>query len=129
MASRRKVTRMTLRILSAYLLATVAMSCVDVTYKWETSLAEAEYEGGWYYDAGLRSAMFVVENHGHPGAGFHLDVHCPAFQLIPFLSSVGPDGGGSFVALWFVGGIACGIHFALRRRVAARKAMRMTSDS
>ncbi len=118
-------------ILAAYVTATVALSCVDLTYQWETSETrpEAVAAGGWYYEAGLRRAVFVVENDGHPRSGFHLDLHRPVFQLVPFLASVGPEGGATFVALWFIACIACGTNLALRRRGAPPKAVRTVSEN
>jgi hypothetical protein len=76
-------------------------------------------------------AGVTVTEHGKPAlagllpeaAGLILTPHAPEFFPLPFYAGVGPEGGGAFIAIWFIGLAAWGSH-ALWRMRSKRRALK-----
>jgi hypothetical protein len=100
-----------MRLLVLYVIGVVLLSSIDVAYEWLSPLKdrEAATPTEWYSVVGLRSGVMMLANREPPGPakGLSLDVHGPAFFPFPFYAGAGPEGGGIFLTVWFIG-LSCG---------------------
>lgn len=104
------------RLFLFYMLAVATLSCVDLTYEWLSPL-EGEFGAAidWSAVVGLRNGAFLLANHEMgPTAALNAMSHTPEFFPLPFVALAGPEGGGFFVAVWFVGILAYACHATLR---------------
>ena len=101
-----------LRLLAFYLVPVVLLSSVDLTYEWFSPLTmEDGTTVKWYEFAGLRSGAIGIGNYDTgPAAGLTLAFHAPQFIPFPFYAAGGPEGGGVFIDLWFIGLVAWSVH-------------------
>jgi hypothetical protein len=114
-----------LRLLAFYLMPVALLSSVDIAYEWSSPL---KIEDGttvpWCEFAGLRNGAVILGNHeGGPADGLILTPHAPQFVPLPFYLGAGPEGGGMFITIWFIGLVAWGAHALLRMR-SKRKALK-----
>jgi len=107
-----------MRLLVVYVIGVVLLSSIDVTYEWLSPLKDrgAATPTEWYAIVGLRSGVMMLANREPPGPaeGLSLDVHGPAFFPFPFYAGAGPEGGGIFLTVWFIGLILWVAHSLLR---------------
>jgi hypothetical protein len=115
-----------LRLLAFYLVPIALLSSVNIAYEWSSPLPiEDGTTVPWYCSAGLRNGAVIFGNHeGDPeAAGLILTLHVPEFIPVPFYVGVGPEGGGVFIAIWFIGLAAWGSQ-ALWRMRSKRRALK-----
>src|ERR1700738_2329623 len=115
-----------LRLLAFYVVPIALLSSVDIAYEWSSPLPiEDGTNVPWYCSAGLRNGAVIFGNHeGDPeAAGLIRTPHAPEFFPMPFYAGVGPEGGGGFIAIWFIGLVAWGAH-VLWRMPSERRALK-----
>ncbi len=109
----------TFRILLLYMLTIALLTSFDVTYEWLSPVKDAASGEviEWYSFMGLRSGAFALGNFDTgPASGLSVNIHAPSFMPFPFYAGAGPEGGGIFVAVWFVGILAFAMHTFLHSR-------------
>ncbi len=115
MMAKRTLTS-TARLATVYLVLVVATSSVSATYEWLSPIATPEGRVDWYDEIGVRDGFLVVGAHEPPGGGWRVRWHAPGLMPLPVWDGAGPEGGGFYVATWFVFGLVASVHFMLRSR-------------
>ena len=107
-----------LRLLAWYLVGVLLLSSVDITYEWFSPLTlDDGTTVDWYGFVGLRGgAVGTGNNETGPATALSLGLHAPQFVPLPFYVGGGPEGGGMFVSIWFLGLVVWSAHALFRMR-------------
>jgi len=107
-----------LRLLAWYLVGVLLLSSVDITYEWFSPLTlDDGTTVKWYGFVGLRGgAVGTGNNETGPATALSLSLHAPKLIPLPFYAGGGPEGGGIFVSIWFLGLVVWSAHALFRTR-------------
>src|SRR6266403_1428686 len=107
-----------LRLLAWYLVGVLLGSSADITYEWFSPFTLGRRTNvKWYGFVGLRGgAVGTGNNETGPATALSLSLHAPQFVPLPFYVGGGPEGGGMFVSIWFLGLVVWSAHALFRMR-------------
>lgn len=102
------------------IVSTLILMSVDIYREWLDPIESQGVMVEWFSSFGLRNGALVLANSDFGlKDGWSSAWHKPDFYMLPLYIGAGPEGGGIFVAVWFLVPLVALVIFLFRKLITS----------